>query len=366
MDLSHLLDDFSRLLSDFNRVPPSPELEETIFEIAGYPHYENVASNILKFFIDPKQNHGLGTLVLESLLRASHQPVSESDPQDIAVTREEPTESGRLDLFVVTTSLVVGVENKLFHDVNNPFAEYAKFVQKSAEESGREPVLLLLALNEPPSNLPLAGFRLVTYERFFDQLLDSIGRILPATNIRYVTYLMDFVSTIKNLRGRPQMLDPIRNFIVRNADTAAEFERRLNELKLDMKKKLAAVSDQVNLSADASLYDVAGPRPYDDDWFIWLALCHFWEIKIPNQKNLAVDVFLSPNEWDVVAFRRQRNGFSAQEDISDFLAARGIQFTRKELYDRRAVCFTFPYESDPTEIARNVQGLIETLRHQAG
>src|ERR1700730_14518848 len=107
MDLNQLLDDFSLLLSGFSRLPPSPKLEETIFEIAGYPHYENVASNILKFFIDPEQNHGLGAVVLESLLRAADQPVSESDLQNIAVTREERTESGRLDLFIVTTSLIV-------------------------------------------------------------------------------------------------------------------------------------------------------------------------------------------------------------------------------------------------------------------
>ncbi|MBV8362208.1 MAG: PD-(D/E)XK nuclease family protein [Deltaproteobacteria bacterium] len=62
--------EFSQLLDEFSRIWQPPP-EQTILEIAGYAHYEIVASNILKFFLDPEQNHGLQTSVLESLLAAA-------------------------------------------------------------------------------------------------------------------------------------------------------------------------------------------------------------------------------------------------------------------------------------------------------
>ena len=33
---------------------------QTFMEIGGYPHYENVCSNFLAFFVDPEGPHGLG------------------------------------------------------------------------------------------------------------------------------------------------------------------------------------------------------------------------------------------------------------------------------------------------------------------
>ena len=42
------------------------EKETNIFDITGYPHYENVASNILKFFFDTNEVHGYRDLWLRS------------------------------------------------------------------------------------------------------------------------------------------------------------------------------------------------------------------------------------------------------------------------------------------------------------
>ncbi|WP_096156402.1 MULTISPECIES: PD-(D/E)XK nuclease family protein [Bacillus] len=41
----------------------------TISEICGYPHYENVVSNVLAFFFDPGKGHGLETLCIEAIMQ---------------------------------------------------------------------------------------------------------------------------------------------------------------------------------------------------------------------------------------------------------------------------------------------------------
>jgi hypothetical protein len=52
----------SALLDDFSKLPDRVERGPTLMEIAGYPHYEIVCSNILAFYLDPEEPHGLGTL----------------------------------------------------------------------------------------------------------------------------------------------------------------------------------------------------------------------------------------------------------------------------------------------------------------
>jgi hypothetical protein len=59
----------SALLDEFSKLPDRVKRRPTLMEIAGYPHYENVCSNILAFYLDPEEPHGLGTLVLDALTR---------------------------------------------------------------------------------------------------------------------------------------------------------------------------------------------------------------------------------------------------------------------------------------------------------
>ena len=64
--------EYSELLQEFNSLPKlnksKSNKSQSIFNIAGYPHYENVASNILAFYFNPDNEHGLGNLLLHSLL----------------------------------------------------------------------------------------------------------------------------------------------------------------------------------------------------------------------------------------------------------------------------------------------------------
>ena len=63
--------EYDDLLYEFEALP---QISMSIFDIAGYPHYENVCSNILAFYLDPNNEHGLGKLLylcLMSLLQNS-------------------------------------------------------------------------------------------------------------------------------------------------------------------------------------------------------------------------------------------------------------------------------------------------------
>lgn len=38
-------------------------------DISGYPHYENVCSNILAFYFNPLEEHNLNNLVINSFIK---------------------------------------------------------------------------------------------------------------------------------------------------------------------------------------------------------------------------------------------------------------------------------------------------------
>ena len=48
---------FKELLTEFQLLPLAAN-SKSIFSVAGYPHYENVCSNVLAFFLDPANEHG--------------------------------------------------------------------------------------------------------------------------------------------------------------------------------------------------------------------------------------------------------------------------------------------------------------------
>ena len=95
--------DYFKLLLRYNALPQSKR-DISIFDVSGYPHYENVCSNVLAFYLHPQKEHGLNGLVLEALLRIAGHDI-EKKVHTIKVEREYPTISGgRLDLMIISDS----------------------------------------------------------------------------------------------------------------------------------------------------------------------------------------------------------------------------------------------------------------------
>src|ERR1039457_3682431 len=88
----------SKGLPDVNADAP------TFLEISGYPHYESVCSNLLKFFFNPAGPHKLGPLFLAALL-------NEDKPNfgRVTIDREVmvPPSNARIDLLISCESHVV-------------------------------------------------------------------------------------------------------------------------------------------------------------------------------------------------------------------------------------------------------------------
>src|ERR1700679_3280519 len=77
------------------RAMPETRRGRTFMEVAGNPHYENVSSNILAFYLDPYAEHGLKDLMIGATLKMAN--VAEPPilgEQEVVITRECGTDEG--------------------------------------------------------------------------------------------------------------------------------------------------------------------------------------------------------------------------------------------------------------------------------
>jgi hypothetical protein len=93
---------FAALLNEFRKLLPRVTRPQTFLEVAGYPHYESVCSNLLAFFFDPKNPHGFGSLLLDALAAAGPiDGVTEGVYVDISAEQEALPDAGnRIDILI--------------------------------------------------------------------------------------------------------------------------------------------------------------------------------------------------------------------------------------------------------------------------
>ena len=111
-------------------------ISHNFLEISGYPHYENVVSNILAFYFDSNEEHNLNELVVKSLIECYeniHEPKIEITKEissyelqngDIEI-REHNADGKRIDILLVLDNCLIIIENKIYagHE-KNPYKEY--------------------------------------------------------------------------------------------------------------------------------------------------------------------------------------------------------------------------------------------------
>lgn len=128
--LYHLLED----------LPKKSKLRRNFIDIAGYPSWENVNSNLLAFYFDKTDDHGFGTLFLDSLLELISGDTNKiSSESDFVVAREVRTNEGnRIDIVINQNGLdesaneeftpqsewAIIIENKINHTLENNLVDY--------------------------------------------------------------------------------------------------------------------------------------------------------------------------------------------------------------------------------------------------
>lgn len=187
--------------------------QPTFMDISGYPHFENVSSNIYQFFLK-EMHHGLGSLFLSALDDCIDGADLSMD--DYIVSREVYTDmGGRIDLLIEQLDengnpiKVVLIENKIYHTLDNNLKDYW-----DTYSSVNDRTLIVLTLKEKEVREPFIN---VTHQQWIKAVKNRLGNVISGSNLKYLTLLQDFIQHMENYYEKSIEMDAL-NYLYDNGE----------------------------------------------------------------------------------------------------------------------------------------------------
>jgi hypothetical protein len=335
---------FESLLKDFEYIPIKKQ-NLTIMQVAGYPHYENVASNILAFFLNPLGEHNLNDLLLSSLITAS---IGENSlvSQNINVIREYPTDLGnRIDLVVQGPNFVIGIENKIRHWLANDLNDYRNTLDLIG--SGKRVIKLVLSPNNkkiPSSILSQNDFIGVTYSELWVAVESKLEFYRAGSDQKWLFYLLDFMETTKNFSNMTMKLEESDQFFINHNESIEMLVSEYNKFKLKFASQVQNLREMLDKEAVIK----------QSNCVIWVYRGNCLVIEgFFKQYNIALDLLFKESGWELQLFNKSKEAVSAK-----FLNSlvKKIVFTDAATIDGRYILFR---KNINEELEQVCGGLIE-------
>lgn len=346
------MQEISAMLQAFAKLPPQPKASTTFLEIAGYPHLENVASNILAFYLQSTNQHNFGNL----LFRALMQLVDRDVQGEYAVTaRREDVTAGnkRIDLVLETSEFVIGIENKIYHQLNNDLGIYHNHLKTLA--NGRTLYAFVLGLHSV--KLPAESyFKSISYQQLFTSFENLWQIENHANSDKYTGFFHDFSETILHLSRGTTMNAERLAFFQSNQQQIQELLNETKVLRNEMRTKLTQLAALIQ-PEDTPKKLKQGYWSPDNELF---EILHY-EIVLNDQASLQIDIMLNLQGWQMQFFNRRGDKASTQTWIDQ----RNIVYElhSKPLWRLRlAQTENLPYNADLGLVAEWVVGIIQRLQ----
>jgi PD-(D/E)XK nuclease superfamily len=350
------IEQISDLFAGLQKLPKAVKREPTFMEIAGYPHFENVCSNILAFYLQPSNEHGFGTLFLDVLATLINAEIV-SDGQSIDVRREELTENGkRIDLVIESDSYIIGIENKIFAGLYNDFPEYSRHLDSLS--NGHKVYKILLSLRPIQVFPQLCCFYPISYETFFQKILAKIGSCFLTAREPHTTFLRDFIQTLQNLHKTTTMDRQRLEYFRNNQQSISALLDEVDGFRKDMRMKIQQLKEVVDLEdivypvqsglwrSSKDLIDVIWYTVKIDEALLWIQF----------------DVYLTPVGWKIHFWNRK----GSRKQVEQWLQSQRIEFVETNAGNIWRLVYngtenTKPYEAELEDVRRWTLDMFERL-----
>lgn len=268
------LAEYEAILSEMRRIITPPR-EKTIFSVGGRGYYENPASDILAFFMDPTAEHGLGLLFLSAFLDCMHQ---ENRPsldgivnEAVKLGREVVTEDDkRIDFLITTPDWCLVIENKIRHDQVNPFDIYEKY----AYNVNPKVYFAILSPNGKSVKEPL--WHGVSYKKYLKAVREKLGKhSVDAPLSKWSVLAREFIVHIENELYRPLMNEKQASFIEKHTNEIAKLKQLESEYRNYLLEQLR--------EALCKFMPIDSLSLKDEGWGIRCYCCSLW-----GRSNLAL------------------------------------------------------------------------------
>lgn len=355
---------FERLIEAYEKIERKP-LRPTYLELAGFPHYENVISNLLAFFLDPAAEHKLGDLVLSAFLTCLGITHGLSN---VRIDREVQTKAGRIDILINSDTDVIVVENKIYHHADgNPFADYVTYASSSHPEKKRHFLVLTpfpSALQTKRQEFDKLGFNVLSYSALFAQIQSGMGPYAASASVKYWLLLLDVMQSIENLSKGTSMETSTFNFFKEHSDTLASLLREVAQLRSELRNKVTALHGKFGELAQEKLENIellSKGAYYREQDGLFDTL--YFDIQFPNEARVACDVIIRVTGWEVKIHPRTRANSASLKTV---LSSLGM--TYKEIDGRFLVTDPKPpseFAADLEDVATVVIDVLNRLSNKA-
>ncbi|MEZ8990001.1 PD-(D/E)XK nuclease family protein [Vibrio breoganii] len=223
-----IFDKYTQLLQQAQDLPCTPRSESSVFSIGSKGYFENPTTDILAFFCDDNAEHGLGSLVLSSLIECLPDNLQGID-HSLSSTpeREVVTQSGkRIDLLLESEQWVVVLENKINNGLDNPFEAYEAFFYSENPDrfAKKEPIFLVLSrTGKPPKkNNKWLG---VSYPDLIHAIKYRLSDYFITQPLnKWVILLREFILHLEGVMTMPTTSEKTINFVLDNLANIQELQ----------------------------------------------------------------------------------------------------------------------------------------------
>lgn len=347
---------YQHLLTQFAGIPPREQSARSFLEIAGFPNYENVISNVLAYFFDCSEVHNLRDLLVKSVLAQAGQAVELV--RETVVEREVYTENKkRIDLVIQTEKHLIVIENKIFAQLYNDLGEYAGYADALAKELDRTPVKIIL------SPFPVAvsagmkqhQFVAITYAGFFAEIRSQLGHYIKNVHLDSLAILRDFMSGIEKIYTHAMQNKALYDFFTKNQDQIENLFAEYQEGQKGFITEISTLKDLITLETD--------DRKITQ--FIWRKILLAHDITLPDGSTVCAEILRRYGGWQINVFARGKN---FQVSWNPELLKKLALFEQADLESKRSgnkvQWEVIPEHTDLPEIAGKMKAVLSKMKYK--
>jgi hypothetical protein len=287
----------------------SSDLKRNFFQIAGFPHYENVFSNVFAFLLENEY------LIYHSLLDCLN--LTPNDEVEEVIREDRTDENKRIDIIVKTTDMILGIENKIEASLYNDTDNYYKHLKNISDRENKKLVCIILSkkkILEVPSD-----FKNILHIDLANSIKKYFNELSNKMDARYFQLLNEFIENIMYLQKETAM-DAKFVKLLENKEFRAKIENIIENSNL-VRKELENKAKELLLGLNINkifekkwIYKDVSDTGY---FSITAVIENFLPVK--NYK-ISIDIYIEYNSYSFKIFdRKEKHDPIFYKTIKDIL-----------------------------------------------
>ncbi len=213
------------------KLPISKERKWTFLETIGVSKKETIMAKLLAYYFNPEGVHGLRNIFIKTLLQTKSHLLYEHKECEPLCTIEElknydfewaniklevtTDNDNKIDIVIETEKIVIAIEFKINHYLDNPLDDYYKYINDHYAEKETKYFIVLTPKWKKPikaakNNNKENEFKQIILSHFIDNVEKTRinkGRCFGANDAQQHQIYQDFINTIENRKIKIKMME---------------------------------------------------------------------------------------------------------------------------------------------------------------